>query len=162
MKICILCEGSYPYVVGGVSSWVQQLVKLFPEHEFFIYAIAADESMKGDFRYELPENISFVQEVFLNDAYQEQPAHMQRTGEGKLQPWQVEAFTKLVMGEVEHWDSIFDFFLRQAMACRSVLDEQRFLFDHARYLSGASSDGSLFGIFMDNAFDVSYSFSHFE
>lgn len=34
MKICILCEGSYPYVVGGVSSWVQQLVKLFPEHEF--------------------------------------------------------------------------------------------------------------------------------
>ena len=110
MKICLLCEGSYPYVVGGVSSWVQQLVKLFPEHEFFIYAIATDESMKGDFKYELPENISFVQEVFLNDAYQEQPAQVQAAAGGRLEPWQAEAFTKLVMGEVEHWDSIFDFF----------------------------------------------------
>ncbi|CZQ91643.1 GT4 family glycosyltransferase PelF [Trichococcus collinsii] len=126
MKICILCEGSYPYVVGGVSSWVQQLVKLFPEHEFFIYAIAADESMKGDFRYELPENIGFVQEVFLNDAYQEQPAQVQRTSKGKLQPWQVEAFTKLVMGEVEHWDSIFDFFLRQQRPVAQFLMSKEF------------------------------------
>lgn len=34
MKICLLCEGCYPYVVGGVSSWVQQLVKLFPSMRF--------------------------------------------------------------------------------------------------------------------------------
>lgn len=117
--------------------------------------------MKGDFKYELPENISFVQEVFLNDAYQEQPAHMQSTSAGKLQPWQVEAFTKLVMGEVEHWDSIFDFFA-PAVACSAVLDEQRVLFDHARHLSGAPSNGNIFGIFMDNALYVSYSVSHFE
>lgn len=59
MKICLLCEGKLSLCCRGVSSWVQQLVKLFPEHEFFIYAIATDESMKGDFKYELPENISF-------------------------------------------------------------------------------------------------------
>ncbi|MBQ5733408.1 MAG: DUF3492 domain-containing protein, partial [Selenomonadaceae bacterium] len=23
MRICLLVEGSYPYVVGGVSSWIQ-------------------------------------------------------------------------------------------------------------------------------------------
>ncbi|PWX51741.1 hypothetical protein CYK89_15410, partial [Clostridium perfringens] len=23
MKICLIAEGSYPYVTGGVSSWIQ-------------------------------------------------------------------------------------------------------------------------------------------
>ncbi|MCW7999872.1 hypothetical protein CFK35_18570, partial [Clostridium sp. cpc1] len=26
MRICIIAEGSYPYVTGGVSSWIQSLV----------------------------------------------------------------------------------------------------------------------------------------
>ena len=39
MRICLLTEGSYPYVVGGVSSWCQMLIQGLPEHEFFIYSI---------------------------------------------------------------------------------------------------------------------------
>lgn len=113
MKICLVCEGSYPYVVGGVSSWIQQLVNLFPEHEFFIYSIATNRSMQGKFQYELPDNIKFVQEVFLNDVYHTQPKAIKEDSLKNLEPWQFDAFTKLVMGEVEHWDSIFDFFLRQ-------------------------------------------------
>ena len=34
MRICLLTEGSYPYVVGGVSSWVQMLMEGLPEYEF--------------------------------------------------------------------------------------------------------------------------------
>lgn len=37
MRICLLVEGSYPYVVGGVSSWVQMLIEGLPEHEFVVY-----------------------------------------------------------------------------------------------------------------------------
>ena len=31
MRICLLTEGSYTYVVGGVSSWVQMLMEGLPE-----------------------------------------------------------------------------------------------------------------------------------
>ena len=32
MRICLLAEGCYPYVVGGVSSWVQMLMTGLTEH----------------------------------------------------------------------------------------------------------------------------------
>ena len=30
MKICIIAEGCYPYVVGGVSGWINNLICSFP------------------------------------------------------------------------------------------------------------------------------------
>ncbi len=65
MRICIIAEGSYPYVTGGVSSWIQSLVRLMPEHEFVIFAIGAEERLKGKFKYKLPENIIQVKEIFF-------------------------------------------------------------------------------------------------
>ncbi len=69
MKICLLCEGSYPYVQGGVSSWVQQLIQSFPQHEFVLYCINPDSEIKGSYKYELPDNLTGIQDVFLKDAY---------------------------------------------------------------------------------------------
>ena len=31
MKVCIVAEGCYPYVVGGVSSWINSMIKAFPD-----------------------------------------------------------------------------------------------------------------------------------
>ncbi len=31
MKVCMVAEGCYPFVVGGVSSWVHSLIQLFPK-----------------------------------------------------------------------------------------------------------------------------------
>ena len=56
MKICIVAEGCYPYVVGGVSGWVNNMIKSFPEHEFVILSIIADREQSAKFAYELPEN----------------------------------------------------------------------------------------------------------
>lgn len=39
MKVCIVAEGCYPYVVGGVSSWVHSLIQQFPDIEFTVAAI---------------------------------------------------------------------------------------------------------------------------
>ena len=50
MKICLLTEGSYPYVVGGVSSWVQMLMTGLPEFEFTVYAVGAEEKDRGKFK----------------------------------------------------------------------------------------------------------------
>ena len=67
MRICLLVEGSYPYVVGGVSSWVQMLIEGLPEHEFVVYSIGAEMKQRGDFRYNLPKNLVEVHELFLDE-----------------------------------------------------------------------------------------------
>ncbi len=40
MKICMVAEGCYPYVVGGVSGWINNLITSFPEHEFIVSCIS--------------------------------------------------------------------------------------------------------------------------
>lgn len=67
MKICMIVEGCYPYVVGGVSSWVHAMIKSFPQHEFIIQTIVANRSIRGDFLYEMPENVLEVREIYLDD-----------------------------------------------------------------------------------------------
>ena len=66
MRVCLIVEGSYPYVTGGVSSWIHTLIQSMPEIEFVIYAIAAQTSQKGKFKYSLPSNLVEVHEVFLD------------------------------------------------------------------------------------------------
>ena len=63
MKIWIVAEGCYPYVVGGVSGWVHSMIKAFPEHEFVILSIIADRDQSSKFEYELPDNVKAVYEA---------------------------------------------------------------------------------------------------
>ena len=67
MKVCIVAEGCYPYVVGGVSSWINSMITAFPDIEFVVLAIVANRSYRGKFVYELPENVSEVYELYLED-----------------------------------------------------------------------------------------------
>ena len=67
MRICVILEVCYPYVTGGVSSWMHQYIQAMPEHEFVVWAINADPSQNGKFRYTLPENVVEVREVSAND-----------------------------------------------------------------------------------------------
>lgn len=67
MRICLMTEGSYPYVVGGVSSWVQMLMEGLPEYEFVIYSIGAEAKDRGKFKYKFPKNMKGIQEEFLDE-----------------------------------------------------------------------------------------------
>lgn len=67
-KIFLICEGSYPYIVGGVSSWVQDLVSTNSDHEFIIMCIIPNE----DFikvKYEIPKNVIQIVNIILNIEY---------------------------------------------------------------------------------------------
>ncbi|CAH1218024.1 hypothetical protein PAECIP111893_04348 [Paenibacillus plantiphilus] len=66
MKICIVAEGSYPYVTGGVSSWIHSLITSMPQHQFIIYAIGAEERNRGNFKYTMLDNVVEVKESFLD------------------------------------------------------------------------------------------------
>ena len=123
MKICIVAVGCYPYVVGGVSGWINSMIKAFPEHEFVILAIISDRSLSGKFKYELPGNVSEVHEVYLED-YEWGTKRPKRT---RLSKKQHNALFSLVMDENVDWDTLFDLFGRQGISVNDLLMVPDFL-----------------------------------
>ena len=65
--ICLLLEGSYPYIRGGVSSWVHQLIIGHPNYQFALVFIGASRKHYKKMRYELPENVCHLEKHFLNE-----------------------------------------------------------------------------------------------
>ena len=63
-NICLILEGTYPFVTGGVSNWVQMLVSGLPEHNFSIAHIytGAEPDRK---KYELPHNLKKIVKIPL-------------------------------------------------------------------------------------------------
>lgn len=108
MKICIVAEGCYPYVVGGVSGWVHSMIKAFPEHEFIILSIVADRTQSGRFAYELPENVIQVYESYLNDLdWGKKPKEGVRT---RLNSRNYRALRSIILNEKPEWKIVFELF----------------------------------------------------
>lgn len=104
MKICIIAEGSYPYVTGGVSSWIQMLINNMKEHEFIIYAIGAKEEDRGNFKYKLPENVEIVYEIFLDSMLNSKGKHGKNY---KLTDDELKNLKSLITGNDIDWNIIF-------------------------------------------------------
>lgn len=65
--ICLVVEGSYPYVTGGVSSWLQWLMENLEDFTFSIVALVAEEKDEHDRKYAFPENVVSYQEFVIFD-----------------------------------------------------------------------------------------------
>lgn len=107
MRICLIAEGCYPYIPGGVSAWIQMLIKGMPEHEFIIYTIGAEEKLRGLFKYEVPKNVIEVREHFLDEFFHNK---IKKKRKFKLTKDQNLSITNLINGEQVNWDVIFDMF----------------------------------------------------
>lgn len=66
--ICLLLEGSYPFIRGGVSSWVHQLIEGHPNYQFSIVFLGADRANYSEIRYQLPTNVCHFEAHYLNDS----------------------------------------------------------------------------------------------
>ncbi|MBN1797294.1 MAG: GT4 family glycosyltransferase PelF [Spirochaetales bacterium] len=64
LKVCLILEGSYPYIVGGVAAWVQQLIINLPGIDFVLYTISPKEHQK--IVYKLPDNVCFHQDIVIS------------------------------------------------------------------------------------------------
>lgn len=56
--VCLLLEGTYPYVSGGVSAWVHDIIGSLPELSFALLHIGARRGTYGPARYPLPGNVT--------------------------------------------------------------------------------------------------------
>ncbi len=69
--VCLVVEGTYPFVQGGVSSWVHNLIGALPSKTFRILHVGATPDEKYEFKYQLPSNVLGLHQVFLLDFRQE-------------------------------------------------------------------------------------------
>ena len=58
--ICLIIEGSYPYVKGGVASWVHQILTNYSEFTFDLVVLVASDKTKLVSKYDLPSNVNKV------------------------------------------------------------------------------------------------------
>ncbi|UCF96780.1 MAG: GT4 family glycosyltransferase PelF [Spirochaetaceae bacterium] len=62
--VCLILEGSYPYVTGGVSAWVHQLIRYLENINFVLYTISPTKDQP--LNYELPANVITHKDMVLS------------------------------------------------------------------------------------------------
>jgi len=87
--VCLILEGSYPYITGGVSAWVHQLILYLKDIDFVLYTISPSKDQTK--RYELPANVVDHRDMVLSAPKQ-----------SKRRPSQVRALIDEVTGIHQH------------------------------------------------------------
>lgn len=65
--ITLLLEGTYPFIRGGVSSWVHQIITGLPDYSFSLVFLGGDPAHYGEQQYRLPENVKHLECHYLMD-----------------------------------------------------------------------------------------------
>ena len=62
--VALILEGTYPYVMGGVSTWVHQILGAYPERRFSLIYIGAAPGGNQKRVYDVPKNVVGIHEVY--------------------------------------------------------------------------------------------------
>ena len=74
--VMLLLEGTFPYVSGGVSSWVNQIIRGFPQISFGVCFLGSRRADYGDMRYALPPNVVHLECHYIHDMHDAPVARM--------------------------------------------------------------------------------------
>ena len=98
-------------------------MQAMPQHEFVIWAIGADSSIEGQFKYELPDNVVEVREIFLNDALKMNyiPRKYTFTEE------QVKVLYDFLNCSSPEWEVLFDMYSKNEIDPMAFLMSESFL-----------------------------------
>lgn len=107
MKVCFIAEGSYPYTIGGISSWLNIFMKCFPNYEFNAFAIGAKEKDRGRYSGKIQVNMSKIEEIFLETSIKGKvsrfPAKIIKSSRER------EVLFNHFSGKYSDWPAIFEF-----------------------------------------------------
>ncbi|MGO0790267.1 GT4 family glycosyltransferase PelF [Herbaspirillum seropedicae] len=65
--VMLLLEGTFPYVSGGVSSWVNQIIRGFPHLRFGLCFIGSRRQDYGAPKYALPDNVVHLETHYIHE-----------------------------------------------------------------------------------------------
>jgi glycosyltransferase involved in cell wall biosynthesis len=68
--ICLILEGTYPYITGGVSTWVHALISGLPEFGFSLVHLMVRDGRERVPRFDLPLNLREIVTIEI-DGYQQ-------------------------------------------------------------------------------------------
>lgn len=81
--VCLILEGTYPFVSGGVSTWIHQLITAMPDLRFSIVYISPYPNPHREYKYKIPPNVVDIQDVYLHQVYHaEEPSPLTMRQEG--------------------------------------------------------------------------------
>jgi glycosyltransferase involved in cell wall biosynthesis len=65
--VCLVVEGTYPYVAGGVSAWVHDIIKGHPELTFSVCNIGSNAGAYGPPSYVLPNHVRRLHQIYCGE-----------------------------------------------------------------------------------------------
>jgi len=83
--IILLLEGTFPFVSGGVSSWVNQIILGLPEFRFSLVFLGGDREFYGDYKYSCPDNVVHLECHYLMESLDD---HKARPAKGNKEVFQ--------------------------------------------------------------------------
>lgn len=132
VDIALLLEGTFPYVSGGVSSWVDKIIRAFPQYTFALVFVG---SRREDYRepvYEIPDNVVHFEAHFIQEAGTAEPV---RGSPGSRQVFERVACLHDSLREQGTHGAIAGLMreLMPMMAAGGALDEREFLHSEASW-----------------------------
>jgi glycosyltransferase involved in cell wall biosynthesis len=94
VDILLICEGTFPYIKGGVSSWIYQLITGLKDFSFGVIFLGGIESDYKDIKYDLPDNLIHLETHFLFE-------EINRLGEKRKIEGNMELYDK--MTQLHNW-----------------------------------------------------------
>ena len=67
MRVCMILEGCYPFVRGGVSTWVHQYIETSPSIDFVLWTIHATKEDTQHALYQFPSNVKEHHMIILDE-----------------------------------------------------------------------------------------------
>ena len=64
--VCLIVEGGYPYVLGGVASWMDGLMRASPQLTFHVISIGIASQPRVR-KFEIPDNVVGITDVILDE-----------------------------------------------------------------------------------------------
>ena len=66
IDVCLILEGTYPFVSGGVATWIHQLVSAMTDVRFSILSISPYPNPRREYKFAIPPNVVDIQDVYLH------------------------------------------------------------------------------------------------
>lgn len=145
--ILLLLEGTFPYVSGGVSSWVDTLIRKFPNYTFAIVFLGGQKSDYNGFRYQLPPNVTHFEAHYLFD-----PTEKHKPHEAKPNPHDFDALTSVHDG-FKNIDAT-DFCVLGKALKQSLVDQDRDLLSD--FLFSRNAWDYVTKMYKENCPDISF------
>ncbi|MCJ2035349.1 GT4 family glycosyltransferase PelF [Methylobacterium sp. J-068] len=119
--VCLLVEGGYPYLLGGVSSWTDSYIRSFPHKRFSIVAFTVSSQDRTP-KFTLPPNVDSVTDVLI-DACPPGRLPILR-GRDRVAPMIESLRTVLTEGDGAAWAACVRAFAARGLGQRALLDSR--------------------------------------